>query len=732
THHDLKKTYRGGLSYAFSAQPKNYKPFSSIGFIKKSKYLKLIRDFNFYLFPKRYGIQTDIIRNYNERKMRNNTPGALDLPPFVNKKISWNRAYNLSWDFTKSLSLNFTATNNAIIREPDGVINRKSTDSTDIARYQAFKDSLIAGIQNFGLNMGYSQNTAVNYNLPTKLFPLTDWITASARYTAKYSWQRAAFAVENWGHTIQNGRDINFNATGNFRTLYNKVPYFKKVEQKFRRSSRRKVSSKGKGNKKDDNKKNKKYNKTPVDHIVHFLMGTKTINATYSRSNTIILPGFNFETDILGTNLSNNYAPGFGFIFGQQGNFEGKDFTRYAADKGWLVKDSTMNNKHLTNHNERLNLRMTFEPVRDLKITLTHQKSYTRNTSDFFKFYDDIGDWDSRGYVETGNFQETVNMLPTAFIPTVMSGDYTSQVYDKFLELRKDVSQQLATENPNTNANLTGDDGFYDGYSGTSSDVLIPAFVAAYTGKSINEVPSEAVKTNLLDFRSIPVPNWDVKYTGLSKIETLKKYFKTISISHAYKATYNVGGFTSNLLYQETDGHASARDNNNVIIPKYQISTVSLSETFAPLINIDMSWVNSMTSRFEIKKSRTLNLSISNTQLMEIQSFQLTIGGGYIFKSVPFPFEFKKGSKIMSDLNVRLDMSYKRDLTILRRIVEGTNQPSNGRTSITFRLTGDYRINQRLNLRLFYNFDSANPIVVTSFPTSNTNFGITLRFSLAG
>jgi cell surface protein SprA len=191
-----------------------------------------------------------------------------------------------------------------------------------------------------------------------------------------------------------------------------------------------------------------------------------------------------------------------------------------------------------------------------------------------------------------------------------------------------------------------------------------------------------------------------------------------------------VNSFTQNLLYQERDGASFKRDTSGNFIPKYDIQQVTISEQLSPLIGVDMTWKNSLQTRFEIRRDRTLTLAYSNIQITEIRGVEYVIGFGYKIKKVKFPF--RTGAKrITSDLSLRADVNMRNNTTILRKAIEGTNQPSSGSRTLGLKFSADYPINERFNLRAFYEYNSNNPFVSSSYPTANTNAGISVRFTLA-
>ena len=142
-----------------------------------------------------------------------------------------------------------------------------------------------------------------------------------------------------------------------------------------------------------------------------------------------------------------------------------------------------------------------------------------------------------------------------------------------------------------------------------------------------------------------------------------------------------------------------------------------------------------MTANFQLKKSRTLTLSFANNQLTEVNGRELVIGTGYRIKNVSFNFTpiggNGKSQTIKNDLVLKLDLGFKKDITILHRIDENNNQVSAGQNKINFYFTADYNFSQRLAAQAFFKYDMAIPQVANTFTNSTTYGGITIRFNLA-
>ncbi|MBN4061936.1 MAG: cell surface protein SprA [Flavobacteriales bacterium] len=753
---DVLRNYKGALSYNFALKPKNIKPFGKIKLLR-SKWLRLIKDVNFYTMPKQVSFRTDVNRMYNQRVTRNNNPGIrADLPPFYNKTFTWTRAYDLKYDITKALKFDFQATNNSLIEEPpqdktyDGRVDRKNhKEEFDTLWTPSVLNSMSQG----GTNTNYRHQSNLSWNLPLNKFPLTNWINSTARYSATYNWQRAPFAADSLGHTIQNTNNINVNGTFNFLSLYNKVGYLKKVNQKFRKQARKKKKTglekkvQKIADQKSDTTKTKKKDKdriTPIDHFVHTLMGFKNVNITYRRTNGLLLPGYNNETRFVGMDGAFE-GPGWPFIFGMQdwvGESAGEKFAPYAASKGWLV-DTTkvgnaiyVNTQHTNTHSENINLRSSIEPIKNLRIDLTANRTTSSASTEFFTWSDSLGRHQSQSLIETGSYSSTYNMFKTTF---VFDKRHTNKsgVFEQFLENRNEISQRLAGKRDNNvdaygNGEHTSDEGYKEGYGSTSQEALIPSFLAAYAGESSNEVKLNPIKT-------LPKLNWRVTYSGLSKIEWFKQYFRSITINHAYTSKMNLSGYTSNVLFtQYADTAASgfeyvdSIDINNNYIPKYQFNTVTLLERFSPFLKIDMTWKNSLQTKIEYKRDRNVSLNISNTQVTEVKGNEIVLGLGYVIPQVELPIKVGQlRKKLNSDLKVRVDVSVRDNKTVIRKVIEGVNQITAGQRIISVKATADYVINERLNLQLYYDFIRNKPKISTSFPTSNTNAGIRIRFTLA-
>ncbi|MCF8296281.1 MAG: cell surface protein SprA [Saprospiraceae bacterium] len=724
--YNLKKKYMGAIGYNYSTNPKNVKPFNKNKFLGKHKSLALIRDFNFFYAPKMLSFRTDLDREYNESLMRNKSNAIVILEPTYIKTFTWNRMYDLKYDLTQALKIDFRATVNARVDEPPGKIDKADSE------YDAKMDTIWDNIMDLGRITTYNQIANVNYNIPINKIPFLNWLNASAKYGSIYTWNAAPTSATDLGNTIENSNTKQINGNANMTNLYNKVGYLKKLNLEKRQP---KNNSRGRGgvNEKEqeiEDEENdtlvEKVNiaKEIFDNSLMVLTGIRNISFSYSESNGTYLPGFLHSPDIMGMDL-NNQSPGWEFIFGSQ-----KDITRKAIDNNWISKEPELNTAYATKYSQNLSARSTIEPFQGFRIELTANRTYSQNYSAYIKYDSLLGGFGGSPYspMSNGSFSISWNTWGTAFMKD--KDDYSSEAFDQFKEYLITIANRLAEENPNWNKTFITDSIsgvlYPDGYSSTSQDVMIPAFLAAYAG-------SDAKSMSLDPFPKIPKPNWRITFTGLSDIKIVKKYFKNVTLGHGYRSMYNVGSYASNVNYKEQDGFTYIRDElGNNYLPKYEINQISISEQFSPLINIDATLHNSLTAKFEIKKSRNLALSFANNQLTEVNSKEFIIGGGYRIKEVPFTINTRGIRKrIKSDLNLKADFSIRSNKTVLRKLVENVDQISAGQRIISINFSADYMINQRLNIRLFYDMIINNPFVSSQFPNSNTHGGISLRFSLA-
>jgi cell surface protein SprA len=727
--YNLKKTYKFGLGYTYLKNPKNYKPLGKSKFLAKHKSLAIIRDFNFNLSPRAMSFRSEMDRQYQEQLMRNKTEAIILLEPNYMKTFNWLRFYNVKYDLTQSLKIDFTANAIARIDEPPGRISRDDPD------YKVKRDSIWTNIMDFGRLTQYTQNYAVTYNLPINKIPLFNWVNVNTQYSGDFRWTAAPLYKDSlgiytdhpFGNTIENNRTMSANLNTNMTNLYNKINYLKTLNQPARPQQQRpQPVQKGEEEDLDTPEPEKpkiNYPKLVLDNTLKLLMSVKNVSGTYTISDGNLMPGFQSTPTSLGMDWRNN-APGLAYIFGSQEDIRGK-----LAEQGLLTKDTMLNMAHATKYSENLSLRMTIEPINMFKVEISATRSYSMNKMDYYRWDPFTQEFRSFTPTENGSFSVSIITWKTAFIKD--AEDFSNENFAEFKKIRPEVAQHLAAQNPNWDGTYATDpldnDMLYpSGFNSTSQDVLITSFLAAYTGQNFK-------KHDKL-FSQIPLPNWRINYNGLSKVKFFEQYFRSVTMMHSYRSTYSIAGFNSNINFSDPDGDGFTwvKDQTGNVISQYEIGVVTINEQFSPLINLDFKWNQGMTNRIEIKKSRNLSLGLANHQLTEVSSNEYVFGIGYIFKELPISIKSGGGTRTFrSDLNVKLDFSIRNNKTILRKITEQYDQISAGQRVFTINASADYQLNERFTLRLYYDRIMNKPFISSQYPNRNTNAGLSVRFSLA-
>lgn len=732
---DLNISQQAGFNYMFNGRPKLWEPFRNNKIIKKYKLLKPLKDFNLYLGPKSIAHNSNLTRQYQENKIRANFGAEID--PLYFKNFNWNRTYTFKYDLTKAINFDFSANNVAYVAESEG----------QTLKGELFQDSVMTeSIRNFGENLNYGHTANVNWTLPFGKFPLTDWINSTARYSVAYDWTRGPIALDDslgnsqLGNTIQNSRNITLQGQLNFTNLYNKVPYFKKLNQKYsgagRRRSRATPNFKNKNQQSKDSTKEKNENQFNIlEHSVRLLLAVKTLSFQYTSTDGIFLPGFVPKTEYLGMNTIYNFAPGYKFVSGgfQQRDLFGRstigienNFPVFVASNEWFIDQNNselLNSQYTSNHRKEYSARSTIEPFNGLRIELNANRNQSENLTQNFsieQFGDDIryNPYDS---ILNGTFSISVISWGTAFKDVLPN--FGSTLFENLKQNRTTVSQILSEGNENSTSG--GPDNFSEGYGESSQDVLIGSFISTYLGKN----PSEK---NINPFALTPLPNWTITFDGISKIKKLKDFFKTITFKHAYRSNFSIANYTTNLEARSSNGdtrNLSEKDLNGNFIPILQIASVNLKEQISPLFGVDATLQNSFLLKFEYKKERDVSLSLTNSQILEIKRNDIVVGSGYRFEDVELPIEIG-GKRPVSNLNLRADVTFSDNKTIIRKILEDQNQPTSGQKQLSIKVSADYQIGPSLTIRYYYDHVITDPVINTSFRTSRISSGLALRFTL--
>ena len=859
--------WRGSLNYTYTPVYKAWEPFKKSK--SKSKWMQLPKALGLNYLPQSISFNSELSRSYYELQERDleNTEDP-NLPLTFSEQFLWNRDFQLRWDLTKNLHMNFQSATHAEIEEPYTPINKDLYAD----HYQAWKDSVWQSVSHWGTPLDYQQTFTASYQLPLDKLPILDWTKMDVQYNATYSWLRGTELDDgtSLGNTIQNNRNVQLNGSFNLETLYNHIPFLKKTNERFKKqpqkknNDKKKTSDKGKAS---DNKstspttptsptkptqdekslpKNKNtfqkeitlqpdtvievqhgkkskrllisargkdgkvvavkwkavdenkikvwlpkltshhsslltpdsslispdsslitshsslltpdtlklsitpkeplenqwwYN--PAQQAARLLMMVRTVNLSYRNQRSMTLPGFMPNIgDMFGQRTGDILSPGLDFAFG----LAGEGYIDKALSNDWLLCNDNVATPSTSQFTEDFQLRATLEPLRDLKIDLSATRTQNRARSVQFMYA-------GQPTTYSGTFNMTTISIKSALegMGNANNG-YHSSTFDKFVtaipSFRDRVQAQYPSSSlPTPNSSLST----LNSVDPYSADVLIPAFLSTYTmgaGQSLDIFPA----------LSRLLPNWTVKYSGLSKIPWLASHFKSVNLNHAYKSIYSVGSYASYsswLEYMGDLGYVQAADGTYSPSSMYNVSTVSINESFAPLLGVDVTLQNNMTVKLEYKSSRVLNLSMTSVQLNESRSKDWVIGLGYKISNLNLfgtgSHRRVKGSKkganaddnkqqtssrssrggVNHDLNTRLDISFRKQAAITRDIATGVSSASSGNNALKISLQADYTLSRFLTLTAYYDRQTNTPLLSSSsYPTTTQDFGISVKFSL--
>ena len=740
---------RGALGYNFAPKPKYIEPFKKIFRKTKTHWFDLIKDFNVNLIPSQLSFRADVNRQFGAIRPRSIGASKYSIPETYDKYFTFQRDYILRWNLTRSLNFDFNATNNSRIDEPAGRLDTKEK-----------KDTVWKNLLKGGRNTLYNQTANFTYTVPTAKLPLISWMTMNLRYQATYRWIGASRLAVDMGNFLENGQQKEGTLQMDFTRLYQKSKWLSQLDQpsnpadrdKWRnRISKVKDSVTLKNGKKAlrtrriMDKSARPYVSTPLKVLGKILTSIKQVNVSLSENANTRLPGYTDSTQYVGQNWK-SMAPGIDFVLGRQPD---TNWLNRAASKGWITRDTNFNSLFTQNFDQRLTITAQLEPVRDLNISVNLSKTFSKNYSEVFRFIDTTGgpnpQFSHLNPYAGGGFDVSYISFKTLF--GKFDPNRVSETFKKFQNYRLILSERLGKANPYSAAQAPGADGYYYGYGRYAIDVLVPAFIAAYTGQDPHNVAvikqtNPNIKSN--PFKAIiPKPNWKIDYNGLSRIKGLSKIFTSFTLSHGYTGNLSMNGFTSALLYQDVSrfGYPSFYDTvSKNYIPYFLVPNISIGEQFSPLLGVDMMFTNQLQAKFEYAKTRQLSLSLVDFQLSETRSTEFTIGAGYRkkglkFFNLPMP-KFLTGGKgnnkkLENEINFRLDFKIRDNVTANSRLDQDNNFATGGSKEITISPTIDYFLNNRVNIKLYFDQRRVKPYVSSSAPITNTRAGVQVRISLA-
>ena len=785
------ENWRASIDYSYSPGLKGWSPFGSVPY--SAKWFSIIKDTKINLLPQNISFNATLQRNYHELQERD-LEGEEGIPVTFSQQFYWNRDFTLRWDPLQLLRLSFNARTKAEVEEPYTVVNKDLYPDEYEMWKDSVKMSLIKMGRPLDYSQSFNASYTLPLNKIPVLDWLTADAGFNSSYAWNRGTTYAGGT--SFGNNISNRRSITLNGRFNLLNMYNKVPYLKTVNNKysanrsdatatyaaniskrfqsettlvpgrknvikhnlgiahpsvsattedgrtvklsFRRMGRDSLSIKVKDTLKvvlriqpDPTmpvREQKIGVRDGIDLGVRTLMMVRNVSVSYRNDYTMALPGFMPNSQMFGQNKASGLmAPGLDFAFGMTDD----SYLNKAIDNGWLLTGDSIAHTAASSATEDLQIRFSIEPFRDLRIDANASWNKTGTNRIQYMY---AGMPSSRG----GSFNMTTITIGSAFEGHSSSNNYRSRSFERMISnlpiIRDRIEAQYAGVRYPTGTSRAGD--IYDPAVGSvdmySSDVLIPAFLAAYTGRDARKATLDLIP----DMLSM-LPNWSFTYSGLSKLPFFKKHFRSFNLTHAYKSVYSIGNFnTFNSYVEYMNGRGFIEDvtsGNPMPSTMFNIGTVSINESFSPLAGVNMTFMNNMTARLEYRKTRILTLSTTAVQVVETSSDDITAGAGYRIHGLKL-LGAQPGTgrnSVSNDLNLSADFSLRNQNSLCRNLRDSSTQGTSGNRAVKLSFQADYTYSRMLTLNFYYDYQSNFPLVSTaSYPTSTHDAGMTLKFTL--
>jgi cell surface protein SprA len=414
-----------------------------------------------------------------------------------------------------------------------------------------------------------------------------------------------------------------------------------------------------------------------------------------------------------------------------------------AKDNGWLALSSEVVQPSAAAFTQDFDYKVTLEPFPGFKVQVNGKRYEAQSVSKLYGRADETRDFTLQQNA-TGSFNITQIAIATAFDKVGNASTmFASKTFDQFLENRAMMTQRLESRYQGvrypTGSTFIPDSLVGKTYRGgrinpASADVLVPTFLAAYTGTDISRV-------SFNPFISIlrTMPNWSLTFDGLGRLPWMRDNFRSVTLTHAYTCKYAIGSYSSFSTWVSADNNdrtlGFTRDvTTQMPAPSasYDISSVSLQEAFSPLIGVNMTMKNSLSIKAEYRKQRNITLNVNSVQLTEGHTNEFVLGAGYTIKDFHFTKKNREGkqSKVSNDLKLNVDISYKNIMTLLRKVEENLTQASSGNRVLAIKISADYVLSQRVSLKLFYDHEGNTPLISNSYPINTDNAGVSVKLML--
>ncbi len=749
----------GGLDYAFSRNVKYLEPFKSLS----AKPLRILKEINLNPLPNSFSFNTIMDRRFARTSYR--FAGVDErFNTFFNKRFLWNRTYDLQWDITRSLKLGFNAANNSVVDEPDEIWMLENVRLSDIPAFR--RDSIFNNLRQLGRPKLYQHTINASYTLPIRFLPYMEWVSVRGQYNANYNWNAAALNVDSLGNVIQNGHTRQVTADLSFDRFYDQFKYLKAINrppgQANRPTGRTPAGQQQQTPATGQQQRQDQQAKVPGSlerAVIRPLMLVRKLRINYSEQFATTIPGFMPQANLLG--MAQGFGgPGLDFVAGLQPRIRTlTDAQRFNPSEGngdwlydnrqWITGNVFFNRDVVQTASQTIDGRLTLEPYADFRIEIDISRQFSENYTETFKdtTKNNVADFVHAVPTFGGSYNISYMALNTLFQD---ENTEIVQLFRTFENNRPLISQRLGEglhQDPGQ-----ASQGYTDGYGRTQQDVVLAAFVAAYTSQ-------DPTTMNLNLFSTMPRPNWRATYSGLSKLKAFKKIFSNFNISHGYKSSFAINTYRTGLDYLASR-NVGGRDTVFLnFYPRLEIPDLVIQEAFQPLLAVEATLVNGMSFNFDYKQTRTLALSVTSKILSETRTKDITAGFGYIMKNVNIGFltgnKRKRGSSrpdpqapitpgtnrgagarssgrlSEQDLDMKFNLSLRDDVTYAHKLdLDVVSEPTRGTYALSISPSIEYQLNKQLSLRAFTDYRRTIPKNSLGFPRTDVTGGVVVRFQL--
>lgn len=704
-----------GLQYEYAPSFKALRPFSGIK--SKGSLRQYLKQYTLNLWPQKIGLQTQMMRHYEEEQLRNQLGSLSVSEPRLSyaQQFIWQRKMNIQWQFSPNLMMTLQTGTDARIEAPNVQVNR-SLNPDD---YSLWREAVDRSIRELGTPQKYQQQATATYTLPTQAIKMLRWVSATTTYNSTYQWDLGAYGIggELMPNTIANQMDIAWSAQFNFKKLYQQLKSsppkrLKKSENNLYKSEVSKSSSK---------------TNSLGEGLLNLLMMLKELNISVKNTKITHLPGYMYGVaNAFGQrSVGGVLRPGWAYALG----LVGEDFISSLNRQGAFSQDPSLALSGVYTTSRIVDVRANVQPIKDFNITLT--ANHTENLRKEYP-YSMVGALPRRG----GDMQMTTIGLRGIFDRLQAQEGYNSAAFNHFVAQTSVLSRELAT-----NLQARGINSPLDEYNPIA---LLTAFRNVYMGQG-------NLKGSAIPRVGSMLPNWSISYNGLSRWRLLSKLVRMFSLKHSYRGIFRVNNYDSFVQWRALDKHwglvPNLSDPNTYRLTwEENLSSVSLSETFFPLLGADVTFKNGLTLSQEWRRSRNLTLNLSSLRLIESQTNEWHIAASYHIVDLSKLWKPRRPSRLKASnkggavsqggggrgLTLKFNYNYRSNQSLIRQISQQYTQATSGTTSHNFSLNADYELSRFISLRAYYELTQTKPLVsTTAFPAVDTRYGVALRINLS-